>query len=916
MKLIINETAIINLKQNSPTFIFTFYVMKNSLLLIVASLISISLVSAQNDVTFRKIDSLVSNGNYSSSYLIIDSILRGSITENQLAILQNKKARILIIQGKLSDAELLLQRINLTDPFINALTLSNSGFLNLNRAWFDLALENLQSSLVKFKSIGKEYSKEGGDCLTSIASAYLATGNYNQAEEYETIAMHTMQRLFGESSEEVAASYNNLGLIYLTTNPDKSLEYYEKALITYQKHRGNEHPKIAIANTNIGISYLALELYGDAINSFEAAKKIWDKIYPNGHPNTAIVMRNLGRAYAKIKNATTSLEYYQRAIAIYQKAYGDKHPDIASSFNDLGSIQLSERKYDTSIASFQKGIIANAPNFIVADSKKNPIRLDNYNPTVMVYSLRLKAQALESKYIGKTLKLSDLKLALSCLYSCDSLIDDIRHHSSDEGDKLALGELASEVYEDGVRIAHTISDNVLDPSPYLEKAFYFAEKSKSAVLQESIADAQAKSFSGIPSELLNQEKNIKSNIANYVQKLAQKPSSVEEKKLREALFASNNEYSDFVKKLEKDFPNYYNLKFSQSTATINDIQNILTEEIAVVSYFLAEKNNQLYQFIITKSKFSIITSSLPADFARTLKGFSNSLLYSDFATYKKSGAIINKLVAPRLPSKIKELIIIPTGKLGTLPFEALPERKIKAEDFKSITYLINHYSVAYEFSTSLILQKNKSKSTITNPTIFLCAPVTFPEKDNLNTLPGTEKEISNIEQLFAGNSKSIKFTDANETMIKSKEISNYNYLHFATHGIVDEANPESSKIFLNMTATDDGNLYAGEIYNLTLNANLAVLSACQTGLGKISKGEGVIGLSRALVYAGAKNIIVSFWSVADESTAELMTDFYSLLLKSKSTSFSTALQEAKVKMIKSDKYSTPFYWAPFVLIGK
>jgi CHAT domain-containing protein len=306
---------------------------------------------------------------------------------------------------------------------------------------------------------------------------------------------------------------------------------------------------------------------------------------------------------------------------------------------------------------------------------------------------------------------------------------------------------------------------------------------------------------------------------------------------------------------------------------------------------------------------------LPTDFARTLKGFSNSLLYSDVATYKKAGNVISNLVSPRVSSKIKELIIIPTGKLGTLPFEALPEKKIKVEDFKSVTYLIDRYSIAYEFSTSLLLQKNKSKSTIVNPTIFLCAPVTFPEKDNLNTLPGTEKEISTIAQLFAGNSKSIKFAEANETMIKSKEIASYDYLHFATHGIVDEANPESSKIFLNTTATDDGNLYAGEIYNLSLNANLAVLSACQTGLGKVSKGEGVIGLSRALVYAGAKNIIVSFWSVADESTAELMTDFYSFLLKSKSPSFSLALQEAKLKMIKSDKYSTPFYWAPFILIG-
>jgi CHAT domain-containing protein len=170
--------------------------------------------------------------------------------------------------------------------------------------------------------------------------------------------------------------------------------------------------------------------------------------------------------------------------------------------------------------------------------------------------------------------------------------------------------------------------------------------------------------------------------------------------------------------------------------------------------------------------------------------------------------------------------------------------------------------------------------------------------------------------LFPGASKEILlYGDANETRIKSNDINKYNYLHFATHGIVDETDPELSRIFLNENSGDDGHLFAGEIYNLNLNAELAVLSACQTGLGKYSKGEGVIGLSRALVYAGAKNLVVSFWSVADESTAQLMTDFYSELLKNPGKGFSYALQQSKIKMIGSKEFSDPYYWAPFVLIG-
>ena len=102
---------------------------------------------------------------------------------------------------------------------------------------------------------------------------------------------------------------------------------------------------------------------------------------------------------------------------------------------------------------------------------------------------------------------------------------------------------------------------------------------------------------------------------------------------------------------------------------------------------------------------------------------------------------------------------------------------------------------------------------------------------------------------------------------------------------------------------------------MNMGSDLVVLSACETGLGKFSKGEGVIGLSRALVYAGSKNIIVSFWSVADESTSQLMTDFYGIMLKNKNQNFRETLQQAKLKMINEGKYAAPYYWAPFVLIG-
>lgn len=240
--------------------------------------------------------------------------------------------------------------------------------------------------------------------------------------------------------------------------------------------------------------------------------------------------------------------------------------------------------------------------------------------------------------------------------------------------------------------------------------------------------------------------------------------------------------------------------------------------------------------------------------------------------------------------------------------------------YKDLPYLIKRYSVHYEFSAGLMLQKSKHKQASESLSIFLCAPVSFPEKDNLNELPGTASEVKDISDLFAGkNINGVLYTkqDANERVVKSGKLKNFSLLHFATHGIVDEKNPELSRIYLQDAEAEDGNLFAGEIYNLELNANLVTLSACQTGLGKISKGEGVIGLSRALTYAGAKNIIVSFWSVADQSTAILMKAFYQNLLTNNNTinDYSESLRKAKLALMNNVEYSAPYYWAPFILIG-
>ena len=188
----------------------------------------------------------------------------------------------------------------------------------------------------------------------------------------------------------------------------------------------------------------------------------------------------------------------------------------------------------------------------------------------------------------------------------------------------------------------------------------------------------------------------------------------------------------------------------------------------------------------------------------------------------------------------------------------------------------------------------------------------------MNQLPDSETEINEIELLFLGNNcqPTIQLKeDASEANFKNENLSNYRFVHFATHGQVNESEPALSRIFLTPNEDQDGSLYTGEIYNLNINADLVTLSACETGLGKVAKGEGIVGLSRALQYAGANNIIVSLWQVADASTAQMMIEFYKYNLNNDHHGYNSALRQAKLQLLNSEQYSRPYFWAPFILVG-
>ncbi len=876
------------------------------------------------DPTVKQVDDLLVNSRYEEALRLIDS--QDPTDTERKTWLACKKAEALIRSNRSEEAGHVLGSL-IGQPALpdgsapRALLRSMEGLLHMNQGRFDLAEEDLLISRSGFSNL-TGYPLETAQNLATLGLVHLSTGKYSQAEEQMLMALRLRQENLPESHELIAASYNDLGLVYSQTNTDKALDYYEMALAIYEKIHGREHPKIAIANTNMGVAYRSLELYGDAVNHFETARKIWDALHSGNHPSKAFVLTNLGRTYGGMGDDKASLEYYQKALEMYEALHGNKHPDVAYTYNLIGNVHASRDEYELALTNYQKALVANVSGFTEVQVERNPDGREFYNGTSLLFSLMLKSEALEGRYVNRTLKQDDLDLALATLQVCDSLIDRLRQQATAEADKLSLGSLANEVYADGVRISTLLSEVAFKKKSYRESAFYFAEKSKSAVLLDAISDADAKSFASIPQELLEEEKSIKASIALMSQKLASKPGPEEENYLRDVLYQLGHSYETFTQKLEKDYPDYFDLKFNTTSPAVGDIQALLREDQLMLSYFVDEKNNRLYVFEIGAEYYQIFSHSLFADFDRYITGFRNSMFFMEDKVFKMTSRNLARTLLPnRIPSAVRTLIILPTGRLGIIPFEALLTEKIDEDlkqEFSQLPFLIKRYSVQYEFSASLILQKKRKTSGSGIQSAMLCAPVNFPDKDKLRDLPGTKTEIAAINSMLEGRNISSQLLlggIATEDALKSGKVKEVGLLHLATHGIVNETNPELSCIFLQTgDQEEDGNLYSGEIYNLSLNADLVTLSACQTGLGKISKGEGVIGLSRALVYAGARNLIVSFWSVADESTAALMTDFYSRLLDSGGSNYAESLRQAKLNLIRG-KYSPPYYWAPFVLIG-
>ena len=363
--------------------------------------------------------------------------------------------------------------------------------------------------------------------------------------------------------------------------------------------------------------------------------------------------------------------------------------------------------------------------------------------------------------------------------------------------------------------------------------------------------------------------------------------------------------------------------------TLKEVQGAeLDRNSVILEYSMGDSSSTLW--VITPDAYQMIMLPGRKILEEQAETFRFAILNPDQdnkAFLQQSGYFLYKqLIQPAeaFLSKKSQLVILPDGILHYIPFEVLITTEAASgadKPYGKLSYLGKKFPTSYGQSASVYLSMVNDRSTLSNTGLEMKELLAFGDPvygGKYKRLEYSGEEMKSIAALFpeAMVKTFIREEATEENAKKEKMLSEYRHIHFATHGVMDEKNPEKSGLVLSQEnlSTEDGILRADEISGLQLNADLVVLSACQTGIGKMIRGEGMIGLSRSFMYAGAPSVVMSLWSVADQSTNILMKRFYAYLI-TKKQSKAGALQQARISMIKDEQYAHPFFWAPFVLTG-
>lgn len=519
-----------------------------------------------------------------------------------------------------------------------------------------------------------------------------------------------------------------------------------------------------------------------------------------------------------------------------------------------------------------------------------------------------------------------------------TILDKVRINISEEESRLKLGDKYREPYINAIKDFNLLYHKTKN-SRFLEKAFEYSERSKVAGLLASTRELKAAQFH-IPVKTGNFELELQKEISFLNARISEETASMQpnEKLIancKENLLKYTIKKDSLVSIFEKQYPEYYALKYNTSIIGLKDIPRIIGHKGSYINYVVS--NNTLYVFIVNSKFQQLIATPVDSSFFKDIKTFRTCLAMpssdnegSKFKEFQETGTRLYKvLIDPVRPYLISDKVVIsPDNMLSYLPFETIPVSLLPGGviQYRNLHYLMNDLDISYAYSATYMAESQKKESSAKN-TLIAFAP-DYPNpidiqsallsrqggKGLLNDLPYARQEAAYITAITQGTL--YENSDAKESVYKI-ESGKYDIIHLAMHTLLNDKDPMRSTLIFSQLkdSVNDGYLKTYEIYGIPLKAKMVVLSSCNTGSGMLSSGEGILSLARGFTYSGSQSVVMSMWEIEDKSGTEIVKLFYDNLKKGYSKSM--ALKKARMVFLKNADHlrSHPYFWSALVVYG-
>ena len=674
----------------------------------------------------------------------------------------------------------------------------------------------------------------------------------------------------------------------------------------------------------------------EALENFKRALELFRGVDRFGEVQLLI---NIGGLHLDPGDRQNAINYFNQAMPIAQEI--NDRLAVASVLNSMATISAAQGDKKQALEKFKQAL---AINRAVGDRQKEIATLGN--------------SAKTEQEIG------DPVAARASIEAALDIVESLRGKLASENLRASYFANAHAYYEFEIELL--MSMHKRSPAEQFNlAALQVGERARARSLNELLIESHANIREGVDAKLLASERSLRDEInakAFLRRKLNRIPNTEQQAatlaKETEGLLSELQQVEGMIRQKNPQYASLSQFKPLNG----KEAQSLLDRDTLLLEYSLGTEHSYLWSISATE----IASFELPArreiesaagTFVEILK--TETPLYAQ--TERKvagapdvrreeileGAARLSRMLLGPVSGRLgnKRLVIIADGLLQTVPFAALPDIASNTSIGAMQPLMMRHEIVNLpSLAVLATLRSSAGGSSPTKDLVVLADPVFSADDERvkpgvvpivqktapalgikrdgelLPRLTSSRKEAEGIAALLPEKrvKKALDF-EASRTLVNSGELSQYRYVHFATHGLLDNQHPELTSVVLSLVDqngnSQDGFFRAHEVYNLKLSADVVVLSACETGLGKAVRGEGLIGLTRGFMYAGAKRVVVSLWSVRDESTAQLMVIFYRELIKGRKSPAS-ALRAAQMEMFRSEKWRAPHYWAAFVLQGE